>query len=107
VSSDLAARLRSLAHARQTITYGALAADLGVRVATLTGALEQMMATDTAQGDPLRAALCEGRFDHGLPARGFFLAAARLGHDVTDPVAFVAAQRSALWQAGTEARSAS
>jgi hypothetical protein len=82
---------------RQTVTYGALARDLGWRMAELTAALEATMDRDAAAGRPLRAVLCEGRLAGGLPARGFFEKAACLGRDVTDPVAMVAAERAALF----------
>lgn len=94
--SDLAARLGQLAAQGQTITYGQLARDLGWRMADLTDALETLMQDDARAGRPLRAALCEGRLSHGLPAAGFFLKAADLGFDVADPAGFVATQRAAL-----------
>ena len=73
-----------------------LARDLGLRVADLTAALEALMEEDAKNGKPLRAALCEGRLSAGLPAKGFFLKAASLGFDLSDPVGFVASQRAAL-----------
>jgi hypothetical protein len=85
-------RLAALAAAGQTIPYGVLARDLGLRMADLTAALEALMEADTAAGQPLRAALCEARLTPGLPARGFFDKAAALGHDISDPAAFVATQ---------------
>jgi hypothetical protein len=94
--TPLETRLAALAAAGQTISYGALARDLGLRMAELTAALEALMEADTAAGMPLRAALCEARLTPGLPARGFFDKAAALGHDVSDPVAFTAAQRRRL-----------
>lgn len=94
--SDLAARLAALSAAGGTITYGALARDLGWRMADLTAALERLMAEDTAAGRPLRAAVLRGRLSGDLPARGFFDKAAALGHDVSDPEAFVARHRAAL-----------
>ena len=94
----LEARLAALAAAGQTITYGGLASDLGLRMGQLTAALEAMMEADARAGQPLRAALCEGRLNGGLPARGFFDKAAELGCDISDPAAFVARQRAALSQ---------
>ncbi|QYZ71137.1 hypothetical protein [Neotabrizicola shimadae] len=94
--SELEARLAALAAAGETITYGALARDLGWRLADLTAALERLMAEDTAAGRPLRAALMRGRLSGDMPARGFFDAAAGLGYDVSDPAAFVLRQRAAL-----------
>jgi hypothetical protein len=85
-------RLAALAAAGQTIPYGVLARDLGLRMADLTAALEELMEADTAAGKPLRAALCEAKLTPGLPARGFFDKAAALGHDISDPAAFVATQ---------------
>lgn len=97
----LAARLDALAAAGQTVTYGALAADLGLdgpgRIQTLTGALESLMKADAAAGQPLRAALCAGRLTGGLPARGFFDAAAALGFDVARPDEFVQQMRLDLY----------
>ena len=95
--SDLTARLAVLAATGQTISYGALARDLGWRLAEVTAALETLMEDDARTGAPLRAALCEGRLNHGLPARGFFDKAADLGFDVSDPHGFVTLQRTALW----------
>ena len=95
--NDLAARLAELAAQAQTVTYGALARDLGWRVSHLTEALEALMAEDAAAGRPLRAALLEGRLAGGLPARGFFDKAAELGFATGDPVAFTQAHRARLW----------
>lgn len=97
--SDLAARLAALARRGETITYGQLARDLGWRVQDLTSALEGMMEADAAAGQPLRAALCEGRLAAGQPAPGFFLKAAALGFDVSDPAGFVGRQRTGLFTA--------
>jgi hypothetical protein len=94
--SDLETRLAQLTTAQQTITYGQLARDLGWRMGQLTAALEEMMREDAAKGRPFRAALCAGRLAGGLPARGFFDLAAALGADVSDPAAFVEAQRRRL-----------
>jgi hypothetical protein len=96
----LESRLAALAAAGQTITYGALARDLGLRIGELTAALEAMMEADAQAGRPLRAALCEGRLAGGMPARGFFDTAAELGFDISEPQAFVQHQRAALWAAG-------
>lgn len=94
--TPLEARLVTLAAMGQTVTYGALARDLGVRMGVLTAELEALMEADYAAGTPLRAALCEGRLSQRLPAQGFFLKCAELGIDVGDPVAFVADQRARL-----------
>ncbi|HMO09548.1 MAG TPA: hypothetical protein PKD10_18170 [Paracoccaceae bacterium] len=94
----LEARLADLAAAGKTIGYGALARELEVPVATLTAELEALMAEDAAAGRPFRAALMEGRLAGGLPARGFFEAAAALGRSF-DGTAAVLAERAALFAA--------
>lgn len=94
--NDLPARLALLAAQGKTTTYGALAAELGCRVADLTAALERLMEEDAATGRPLRAALLTARHSD-LPARGFFLKAAALGLDIPDAAAFVASERKALF----------
>lgn len=45
----------------------------------LTCMLEQLMAQDTAAGQPLLAALCVGRLRRNLPGPGFFMTAKELG----------------------------
>jgi hypothetical protein len=95
--NDLPARLALLAAQGKTITYGALAADLGCRIADLTAALERLMEEDAALGRPLRAALLEGRLNNGQPARGFFEKAASLGIVPDDPATFVQDTRRALY----------
>ena len=105
-SASLEARLAALAAAGQTVTYGALARDLGLRMGELTDALEALMDDDARNGHPLRAALCEGRLAGGQPAKGFFDKAAELGFDLSDPAGFVAAQRAALFAAARPATSA-
>jgi hypothetical protein len=99
VITALPARLHALARDGKTITYGALARDLDVPFAQLTAALEAMMEEDAAADRPFRAALCEGRLNHGLPARGFYDKAAELGADVTDPAALAETHRAALFAA--------
>ena len=95
--TPLAARLAALAAAGDTITYGQLAKDLGLRMADLTRELEQMMETDAAQGKPFRAALlCQRLSPDRLPAPGFFQKAAELGRATDDPVAFTARERQRL-----------
>ncbi|MGL6211619.1 MAG: hypothetical protein ACRC14_17495 [Paracoccaceae bacterium] len=95
--SPLEARLLALAAAGQTVTYGVLARDLGVRMSVLTIGLEALMEQDAARGEPLRAALCEGRLLQGLPAQGFFLKCDELGIEVGDPTTFIALQRAQLF----------
>ena len=92
----LETRLATLAAAGETVTYGALARELGLRMGELTAALEALMEKDARAGRPLRAALCEGRFADGLPARGFFDKAAELGYDTSDPAGMAARHRAAL-----------
>lgn len=95
--NDLAARLTMLAARGETESYGDMARGLGLRIGALTSALEDLMAMDAAAGKPLRAALCRARLGDGMPARGFFEAAAALGFDVSDPAGFVAQQRAGLF----------
>lgn len=94
---SLESRLAALAAAGETITYGALARDLGLRMGALTAALETLMEEDAADGRPFRAALLSQRLspDH-LPAPGFFQKAASLGHPTDDPAGFTKAQRQSL-----------
>jgi hypothetical protein len=93
--------LAALAAAGETTHYGRLARDLGLPMATLTALLERLMEDDTSAGKPLRAALvCQRLSPDGLPAPGFFLKAAELGHDVGDPAAFVAQHRHRMYPAG-------
>jgi hypothetical protein len=95
--SPLEIRLAALAAAGQTIAYGLLAKDLGLRMADLTAQLEALMEEDAAAGRPFRAAVLHQRLspDH-LPAPGFFLKAAALGVDTQDPAAFITEQRRRL-----------
>lgn len=95
--TPLEQRLAALAGVGETITYGDLARELGLRMADLTAQLEALMEEDAAQGNPFRAALLLQRLspDH-LPAPGFFQKAAALGADISDPVAFTADQRRKL-----------
>jgi hypothetical protein len=89
--------LAALGAAGETITYGQLARDLGLRMAVLTAQLEALMEDDAAQGKPFRAALLRQRLSpEGLPAPGFFQKAARLGHTTDNPASFTADQRRRL-----------
>ncbi|MGL4280683.1 MAG: hypothetical protein ACRCS0_09965 [Albidovulum sp.] len=89
--------LAALAAAGETITYGQLARDLGLRMAELTAQLEALMEHDARDGNPFRAALLRQRLSpEGLPAPGFFQKAAELGLSVQDPAAFTADQRRRL-----------
>lgn len=90
-------RLAALAAAGETIAYGTLARDLGLRLGELTAALEALMEEDAALGRPFRAAVMRQRLSpDGLPAPGFFQKAADLGADVADPAGFAADQRRRL-----------
>lgn len=93
-------RLAKLCSSGETITYGALARDLGLTgpgtISQLAAALEHLMEHDAAAGHPLRAAIVVGRLNNHLPAPGFFAKAAALGFDVTEQAAFVARERARL-----------
>ncbi len=90
-------KLAALAAAGETITYGALAKELGLRVADLTARLEFLMEQDAATGKPFRAALLRQRLSPDqLPAPGFFLKAAELGHPTDNPTEFTQSHRQAL-----------
>ncbi len=59
------------------------------------------MAADAEAGRPLRAAVCAGRLLGGLPAPGFFAAAARLGRysgptGGPEALAFIEVERATL-----------
>lgn len=94
--TPLEQRLAALAATGETISYGQLARDLGLRMAALTAQLETLMEEDAAAGKPFRAALLRQRLspDH-LPAPGFFQKAASLGRPTDDPAAFTASERQA------------
>lgn len=83
-SASLDSRLAALAVAGETITYGDLARELGLRMSDLTAQLEALMEADAATGRPFRAALLRQRLSpDGHPAPGFFLKAAALGRPLT------------------------
>ena len=89
-------RLAALAAAGETVSYGTLARDLGLRMADLTTQLETLMEEDAAAGRPFRAALLHQRLSPDrLPAPGFFQKAAELGRPTDDPAAFTALERQA------------
>ncbi len=81
--------LRELAAQRATITYRDAAGAIGLApphvIRHLATLLEELMAEDAAAGHPFIAALVVGRGCAGLPAPGFFEAAARLGRFTGDP----------------------
>ena len=100
-TANLEARLAALAAAGDTITYGDLARDLGLRIAELTARVEALMEADAAEGKPFRAALLRQRLSpNGHPAPGFFLKAAELGRTVE-----IIAERQALFAAARPATS--
>lgn len=92
-ADPLPLRLRALlegqARLGETISYREVAARLDLVPPGVIGrvgaALEVLMAQDAAAGRPLLAALCVSRLDPGLPRRGFFDMAARLGLFSGDP----------------------
>lgn len=91
------AHLAALAAAGQTIPYGVLARELGLRMGDLTAILEAMMEEDAREGKPFRAALlCQRLSPDHLPAPGFFQKAAELGRPTDDPAAFAATERQRL-----------
>lgn len=95
----LAARLATLAAKGETITYGALARDLGWRIGDLTEALEAGMEEDAGLGRPLLAAVCAQRLSAlHLPAPGFFIKAAALGRSFDDPAEAIRMERARLQQ---------
>lgn len=78
---------------RQTLTYLEVADALDMpgprRIHKTTRLLEILLKRDAEAGRPLRAALATSRVNRGLPARGFFDRAQRLGlFDGGDPAAF-------------------
>ncbi|MCC5993681.1 MAG: hypothetical protein JJT99_14295 [Rhodobacteraceae bacterium] len=108
-TDGLDAALADLARRRALVTYGALAARLGLsgpgRIARLTAALEATMTEDAALGHALRAAQVVSRLGGDLPAQGFFQHAAALGllPPVADPDTariFHRQQLEGLWQEG-------
>lgn len=95
--TPLEALLERLAMNAETMTYGAMSRELGVRMADLTNQLERLMETDAREGRPFRAALLSQRLSpDNLPAAGFFLKAQGLGQDCSDPAGFVADHRARL-----------
>jgi hypothetical protein len=72
-----------------TTTYRELANLLGLgpphTIQQVTEALESLMEEDVAAGRPILSAICVSKMRPGIPARGFFLAAQRLGVFSGDP----------------------
>lgn len=99
----LETRLAALAALGETIPYGTLGRELGLRMGDLTAALEALMEADARAGLPFRAALLRQRLSPtGQPAPGFYAKAAALGRTDVDPDA----ERRALFAAARAATSA-
>lgn len=97
MKSALETRLAALAAAGETLSYGDLARELGLRMADLTARLEALMEDDAARGQPFRAAVLHQRLSaERLPAPGFFQKAAALGCDISNPIRFTQDQRRKL-----------
>ena len=86
--AQLRANLRMVAALQATITYHEAARGLDLTpphvIHSVTTLLETLMAEDAGRGHPFIAAMVVSRRD-GLPARGFFEAATRLGRFHGDP----------------------
>ncbi|WP_050528223.1 hypothetical protein [Pseudorhodobacter aquimaris] len=100
---DLIEILDDLAASEGMISYGALAQALAIpgpgSIAKLTTQLEVLMVEDAANGHPFRAVLCRAKTGNGLPAKGFFDVAIRLGRfDGGDEAGFVSAERAAIFK---------
>lgn len=103
--TPLEVRLAELAERGETVTYGALARQLGLRIGALTTALEALMESDAAAGLPFRAAVCAARLSaEAVPAKGFFDKAAALGRPTDDPAGFVRSERAKLQERGPDLR---
>jgi len=85
----LRVNLRMVAALQATITYHEAARGIGLTpphiIHSVTTLLEELMAEDAAEGHPFIAAMVVSRVGDGLPAQGFFEAAARLGRYRGDP----------------------
>jgi hypothetical protein len=81
--------LRLVAGLGVTVTYHQAARGIGLTpphlIHSVTTLLEGLMDEDAAHGRPFIAALVVSRARDGLPALGFFEAAARLGRFAGDP----------------------
>ena len=91
---------------RRTLTYLEAADALAVpgpkRIHKTTRLLEILLARDAEAGQPLRAALVISRTGRGLPGKGFFDHAQRLGlHDGRDPAGFHARLLAELFAGDT------
>ena len=81
--------LMDQAQTGSAMTYRELAQRLGLEsphtIRRVTEALERLMKDDVATGRPILSAICVSKMRPGIPARGFFLAAERLGIFSGDP----------------------
>ena len=81
--------LMDQAQTGSAMTYRELAQRLGLEpphtIHRVTEALERLMEDDVAAGRPILSAICVSKARPGIPARGFFLAAERLGIFSGDP----------------------
>jgi hypothetical protein len=89
----LAALLDQARAQRRTLTYLEVADALAIpgpkRIHKTTRLVEILLKRDAQAGRPLRAALVTSRTGSGLPGRGFFDRARRVGiYDGGDPAAF-------------------
>ena len=85
----LRANLRMVAALGATITYHEAARGIGLApphvIHSVAMLLEELMDEDAAAGRPFIAAMVTSRARDGVPAPGFFEAAARLGRFRGDP----------------------
>jgi len=89
----LAALLDQARVQRRTLTYLEVADALAVpgpkRIHKTTRLIEMLLKRDAEAGRPIRSALVTSRASPGLPARGFFDRARRMGlYDGGDPAVF-------------------
>jgi hypothetical protein len=86
-----------------TVTYHEAAKGIGLTrshvIHSVTRLLESLMDEDAEAGRPFLAALVVSRARDGLPARGFFETAARLGRFSGDPMG----EEAAAWHAAERA----
>jgi hypothetical protein len=85
----LRANLRLVVGLGATVTYHEAARGIGLQpphvIRSVAALLEELMEEDARYGHPFIAALVVSRARDGLPALGFFDAAARLGRFDGDP----------------------
>lgn len=85
----LRANLRLVAAVGATMTYHDAARSIGLEpphvIHSVTTLLEELMQEDVESGHPMISALVISRSGSGIPAQGFFEAAARLGRFKGEP----------------------